>query len=411
MSDRNRALASLLLVVAVVWHALAVVAPPRIGGPTKNTEGRDFASYFYAVEAAAQGSDPYDTKVLDSLAKRDGTRDSVHPFFYPPPYLLLMTWALPFDLETGFLLWYWLNELALLVASLALLYWWRALGDELPVALAACIALMFGVVYSLQMGQVNFIVLALVIIGLWQDQKERPVVGGALVGLACMLKMSPALFVAWWLLRGRWVAVAAACGTALGYTLLALPLVDASEQWRFYTEVRPRFGSGDSNGLVIKIEMFGNHSGPNVINQLVPGEGNKLSAAGQALSSTASLGLLGGLGWLLRRAPRDAWALAGQVSAVSCATLLVPVYTYEHHLIWALPAMALSATAVWKQRLPTTWALPVGLALAALCYPLPNLKQLAVTSASDWPAIAWMLQELKFAGLLTVFAASVRLGR
>ena len=63
-------------------------------------------------------------------------------------------------------------------------------------------------------------------------------------------------------------------------------------------------------------------------------------------------------------------------------------------VLWVFGAMALA-----------------GLALAALCYPLPNLKQLAVTTAADWPTLAWMLQELKFAALLTVFAASVRLGR
>jgi alpha-1,2-mannosyltransferase len=349
--------------------------------------------------------------VLDGLAQQDRTRKTVHPFFYPPPYLLLMTWALPFELEDGFWLWYAANELALLIAALALVRWWRALGPELPISLAACIALMFGVVYSLQMGQVNFIVLALVIVGLWQDQQDRSVIGGALLGLACMLKMSPALFVAWWLLRRRWLAAAAACGAALGYTFLALPLVDAESQWRFYTEILPKFGSGDYNGLVIKIDMFGNHSVPNLINQLVPGVDNTLSAAGQALASTTSLALIVGLAWVLRRAPRDAWALAGQVAAVSCATLLVPVYTYEHHLVWALPAMALAATAVWTGRLPARWSLPVGLALAALCFPLPNLKQLSVTVLSDWPTAAWMVQELKFAGLMTVFVASIRLGR
>ena len=411
MSDRNRTLATLLMAVAIVWHVLSVLAPPKLGGPTKDTAGRDFASYFYAVEAAASGQDPYDVANLDALAQRDGTRSTVHPFFYPPPYLLAMTWALPFDLESGYTLWYWLNELFLLVAALALVRWWRALGTELPIALAGVIALMYGVVYSLQMGQVNFVVLALVVVGLWQDQQQRPVIGGALVGLACMLKMSPALFVAWWLLRRRWVAAAAACGAALGYTLLALPLVDAQDQWRFYTQVLPKFGSGDYNGLVIKIGMFGNHSLPNLIDQVFPGVENKLSPAGQALSSLASISLVGVLGWLLRRAPRDAWALAGQVAAVSCATLLIPVYTYEHHLVWAIPAMALSATAVWKGRLAPAWGVPVGLALAALCYPLPHLKQLAVTTLADLPVAAWMLQELKFAALLTVFAASIRLGR
>ncbi len=410
MLDRNRALATLLLAVAVAWHILAVTAPPKILGPVKDTTGRDFASYHYAVQAAVQGENPYDTKVLKRLARQDGTRNSVHPFFYPPPYVLVMTAALPFDLETGYLLWYWLNELCLLACALVLMRWWRGLDPRLPVALTACIALMSAVAYSLQMGQVNFVVMLMVILGLWADDRDRPITGGALVGLACMLKMSSAVFVAWWLLRGRWIAVASAIGCAIGTSMLALPLVDGATQWQFYTDILPKFGSGDYNGLVIKIAMFGNHSVPNVIDQILPGHANQLSAAGQALSGAATLTLVTVLGLRFRHEPRDIWSLAGQIAAVSCAALLIPVYTYEHHLVWALPAMALAALGVWTGRLGPRWAIPVGLALAALCYPLPQLKQLATQVLDGWPIAAWLIQELKFAGLLTVFAAAARLG-
>ena len=98
------------------------------------------------------------------------------------------------------------------------------------------------------MGQANFPGLLLALAGLWQAEKDREWLGGALMGAACMLKMSPALWVVWWLARQRWRAAAGAvlCGAAL--SLLVLPLAGPSVQLRFYTEILPTFGSGDYNG-------------------------------------------------------------------------------------------------------------------------------------------------------------------
>ena len=138
--------ARLILALAVLWHALAVLSPGWVSTAEKANNGRDFASYYYAVQAASMGADPYDKRMLAKAARKQGQRRSVHPFFYPPPFLLAMAWALPMDLHSAFQVWFWLDELAALAAMLALWGWWRELGaSDVAVLVAVALAAMTAV--------------------------------------------------------------------------------------------------------------------------------------------------------------------------------------------------------------------------------------------------------------------------
>lgn len=403
-----RRLLALVLAFAVTWHLIAALAPPR-NKPPADSAGRDFASYYYALQVSADGKNPYLKESLDAAARADGTRREVHPYFYPPPFLLVMAWALPFELDTGFSLWFWLNELCLLAAALALWRWFGSLHAALAPTLALSLALMYGVAYSQELGQANFGVLALVCIGLWQA-RDRPDLAGALMGLACMMKMSPALFVAWWLLKRQWRPAIAACVTAVVLSLLTLGLVSSEHQAYFYQQTLPRFASGDYSGLTIKIDMFANHSVPNILYQWFGGE-NTLSATGRMLSTMFNLAMVGALGWVFHKPSDDLWHTAGQVAALCVAILLVPVYTYEHHLVWTAPALAVCTAALAAGRLEPRYAVLVGLAFAALCFEHTVLKQLNVRLLlPDQRFFAWTVQELKFAAMLGLLFTSARLG-
>ncbi len=389
--------------LAVLFHVYFLLFPlPAGSGPLKKTVGRDFASYYYAVQVAASGGDPYEVEALSAAARADETRDTVHPFFYPPPFLLAVAWALPLDLETGYRIAYWLDELFLIAAMLALWWWWRPLGSAVPLSIVVWASLMLPVSYGHLMGQVNGMILALVIAGLWLAETKREIPGGFLVGAACMFKMSPALFVAWWLIRGRRRAAAAAIGAAFVLSIAALPFVGVGGQIRFYTEILPAFGSGDYNGLIVKIGMFANHSLPNLADQLLPGDGTRLGAAAQLLSAGISLALLAACGWKFR-GPATAERIAAQAAALFAIALLIPVYTYEHHLVFALPAMALGSVLAWRGDLPR-WA-GVGIVAAAitLCLPHQLLKPLAKVTLGE--PLGWFVQEAKFVSLLVLLGA------
>jgi alpha-1,2-mannosyltransferase len=229
------------------------------------------------------------------------------------------------------------------------------------------------------------------------------------MGAACMLKMSPALFVVWWLVRREWVAVASAVAAAVVLSVLSLPFAGPAAQLTFYREVLPSFSSGDYNGLGVPITLFGNHSFPNVVHQLFPAQG-QLSGAGRALSSMFALGSLAGLAWWFRAPAEDPFARAAQISAFGVLLLLVPVYTYEHHLVFALPAAVLAVAAAERGRLGAQWITPVALCLTVLFFDLQVLKAEAeaVRGAAWW--LAGAIQELKFGALLGLLLTMAHLG-
>lgn len=399
-----RAAAALGIAFAVAWHAMGVVADawPEVEG---HRSGRDYASYHYAAVVASEGGNPYDREALVARASADGLRKGVHPYFYPPPFLLAVGWSPSLGLPAAAERWFFLNELAFLAAAAAGIAWLRHLGTAAVAAWCAGLALMTAIPNNLVMGQANFAALALSLGGFAAHARGRSGLAGAAIGTAAMLKMSPGLAVVWWLARREWGAAAAAVATALAWSVIALTQVSWAHQLDFALRVLPAFGSGDYNGLQVPVTMFGNHSLPNLLAQLTgsvdvlvgPARWGSAAIAVAGVAVVAEMGVRGG---------RSAEAVAAQLGTVWVAALLMPVYTYEHHLVAALPALAVCVGAVASGRLAAPWALALGGAGAVLGFDLAQLK----ATAESIPG-GWVLQELKTAALVTLFAASWRAGR
>ena len=357
------------------------------GAVSGNRSGRDFATYHYAVQEAWAGGDPYDTPALGRRARAEGTRRGVHPFFYPPPFLLGMLWAVPLTLPTAFKLWFGIQQLSVLGVLGVIRRWIGAPWLLLAFVLAAFTP----VPDNLKMGQANLPVLLLTVLGLWRAAKPD---GGLLLGAAGMAKMSPALHLVGWLIQGRWRPALVAAAAAVGLSVLALPLVGPETQWRFYTEILPGFSTGEYHGLRVPITLPANHSIPDLFNQLWPGpDAHHLDPRAAAASKAVSLGLLLALVPVFRRA-RGAVGEACAFGALTVLLTLTPVYVYEHHLAFLLlPAVAIGVAA---QR----GALPRGAGWAALAagfftaWPLYLLRPAQQAA----PALHWAIQESKFAG-------------
>ena len=323
------------LILGLAGHLFfqAVPAWKEVEG---NRSGRDFASYYYALQVATAGGDPYDTEALEKLAKEERTRKMVHPFFYPPPFLLAMGWAKPLSLVTAYRLMLLFNEL-LLAGCLWTMY--RGFSIGLPwIALLLCF--WSPIPDNAWMGQANLLALLPTLAGL-ALARQRPVAGGILVGIAGMLKMSPALFLLHFALRRNWRAVFAGMGTAVALSVLALPLVGWDIQLHFYRDVLPGFSTGDYNGLSVPITLPANHSLPDLLNRAFPSGGDQLSGTARLLSQVALIvGLAGWAFWFRPRAaePPEREALA--IGALSLLSVMLPVYTYEHHLVFLLLAVA-----------------------------------------------------------------------
>ena len=231
--------------------------------------------------------------------------------------------------------------------------------------------------------------------------------GGGLVGLACMMKMSPALIVMWWMVRREWRPVLGAIGAAVLSSILVLPLVGISHQWAFYTEVLPGFTSGSYHDLSVPINIPMNHSMLNFWMQVESGfEGMRKASEASLLASNlaraSSLGLLVGLFFLFRRVRPDALSRSNAAGAFVVLMVLVPAYAYEHHFVFLLFPLLAVAAAFGQGRLHWHWLfffLPI---YAILAWDLTDFKAISMNlgDGSLWSPPAVLFRELKFAAAL-----------
>ena len=345
---------------------------------------RDYATYHYAAEQVLDDKNPYDTKALSKRARAEKTRKKVHPYFYPPPFLLSVLWSPSFSLLTSYKIFFGLNQLALLACLVIFRFWFRA-----PLVVLATLALGFTpITDNAKMGQVNVLVLLTAVLGLWLRS-------GVAVGVAAMAKMSPALYLFGFLAQGRIRPILAAIATAIGLSLVSIPWVNWDTQWRFYSEILPGFSTGHYHGLTVKIALPANHSIPDMFNQLWPGpNAHALSEQAQLFSKITSGILLAACCWM-GRIRRDRLGEAGVFGALTVLLLITPVYTYEHHLVMAIFPAAVVGTALLDGRLGR-WGWGVGLpAVFFTGWPLYWLRPLQ----RSFPDAHWWLQESKFFGL------------
>ena len=401
----SRSARLLILSLAVCWHLLAIMT---IWPKAMNThQGRDFASYYYAAVVVAEGGDPYDRGALEVAAKADRTRLMVYPYLYPPPFLFTVSWAPWFSLKTAYLSWFWFNEVAFAVMVAALARWWRALPHHPVITIFVVGALLSAVPSNHFMGQANLPVMALTIAALWLADEDRPWWGGVLMGLAVVFKGMPVILVLWWLLRRKWKAVGVTAGTAAVALGASVLVYGWQPMHSFLFDVLPSMRSGYYNNLGLPVHLFTNHSIPDLVHQVLLDRGPLLSTASQIVSTVISLTLLAFLTWAFRRAPRDHLARYAQPAALMVVALLLPTFTYEHHVVWAIPAAVLGVSAVATGRLPLVWAFMVGMAIATWAFPLRPLMVLAEMYEPFPPTK--LVHEFKSLALIVLAGSMVRL--
>jgi hypothetical protein len=363
----------------------ALSAGPAWVSMTGAKHARDFATYHYAAQAVVAGGDPYDTRDLSRRARAEGTRKRVHPYFYPPPFVLSMLWSPAFSLAQSAKIFFVLNQLAWAGLIIVFRRWFKA-----PWLVIVLLCLGFTpLTDNAKMGQANLLVMLAAVAGLWRGS-------GLLLGSAAMAKMSPALYLVGFAAQRTWRTVLGAVALAIGSSVLALPFVDFDTQYRFYTEILPAFSTGDYHGLTVPITLPANHSIPDMFNQLWPGpDKHTLAPMAATASRWLSMGLLAIL-TLVSRHRRDALGQAGLFGAFTVLMLIIPVYTYEHHLAMAVFPAAVVGTALLEGRLGRTgwW---IGLpSLFFVAWPLYMLRPLQRMI----PVLHWWLQESKFFGLV-----------
>ncbi|MFI6439211.1 glycosyltransferase 87 family protein [Streptomyces sp. NPDC050759] len=306
-TDRGR----LLLVLAAVAAVTAFTATVPL-----LRDWFDLRVYHGAVDTwVHHGGRLYDYRV-------PGT---TYGFTYPPFAAVAMLPMALFDLRTAIAVGVLLNLAALaVVVRLLTGRAWRRHGWY-GCALGACALALFEPLRdTFSFGQVNLLLLALVLVDAWLLATGRERRAGVGIGLAAAVKLTPALFIGLLLVARRWRAAAVATVVALAATGFAA--VVAPDASRFYWT-----DALWDTTRVGRLDYVSNQSLQGILARL--GEPDR---AVWAVAVALTLGV-----WAVRgrrAVVAGDWAAAFALTGLT-ACLVSPI-TWVHHLVWLLPSFA-----------------------------------------------------------------------
>ena len=285
------------------------------------TFGIDFATYRAGSAALAHGL--YEGPVQTGLGPM--------PFTYPPfaaalftPMTWLSTWlgVRLWNAATLLCLW-WVIGLAMAGSPHT---WSSDAGRRLWRLAAFGLAIASGPMTDhLGWGQINVLIMALVLADVLGRISWLP--KGVGVGLAAGIKLTPGLFIVFFLICRQWRAALVA-GLAFAATMLLSAALQWDATWTFVTEVLRDLGSRVSLG---DPWVIGNQS---VLAMMTRAE----APAGLATAAVLVVAVVG-LALAARAEPLPAACIIGLLSA-----LVVPV-GWSHHFVYLVPATVLLALA------------------------------------------------------------------
>ncbi|MGD1147072.1 MAG: glycosyltransferase family 87 protein [Thermoanaerobaculaceae bacterium] len=385
------ALLAFLILVYIFVDVLLVL-------PELHAKQSDFGAFYYpAARAVLAGRSPYSVGGL--------IYPPLLPFVLAPLALLPSAWAR--------LIWFALSHLFVVVAGVRM---WRPLGGGwcAALAIAGAWATSGALFEDLGEGQVNTLLLLLVVIALW-PRPSRAWQSPMALGVATALKLWPGVVVLGDALLCRWRTVVRACGVALIFILVPRLFVavvlsgpTAPPRADFWAG-SPGALNGSLPGVALRLLDFPKRGAP-VPTQWVAAhsvETFKLTRPQAVLSLGVALVVFGGGAAALARTKGlgGPGSSAPLLSAAFIALALVsaPV-VWPHYHVMQLPGVAMLGVRFIRRR-SWTWLSVLGVATLASTWPAvlirgPYLAHFGLVVTH--PLLLWTLILLTPAGALAI---------
>jgi alpha-1,2-mannosyltransferase len=203
---------------------------------------------------------------------------------------------------------------------------------------------------TLGYGQVNLLLMALVVVDCLAVTRFR----GVLVGLAAAIKLTPLVFVGYFLVRRDRRSAITAAASFVGFALVGLLLAptDTVEFW-FHAMINPE--------RITTLSIMTNESLRAELYRL------PALASVQSLLWAVLAVLVLALAWRAAgRARNDVLALV----AIAVAGLLISPISWSHHWVWVVPALMAVGSQLWQDRAWRRLAL-LPVPVAAFCFGPP----------------------------------------
>ena len=372
----------LLAAYATAWFLVVRLPGDILRSPIA---GSDLSSYYTAGYLARTGQaahlydvGPGDTILGDATegpwrAAGDALQvERQHYYIYPPFFALAAAPLSLLSFDAARTVWM-LMDLSLLGLFFWIYLTWRS-DDGVPAQpleiglIAVTLGLEFlPLIWALAIGQTSLLLLALVSGTLLLAKRGNQGAAGLLLGLAAAIKLTPALLVIYFALRGRARLAAWASAFFLLANLGAVAALGAGVNLKFYTEIVPMMSGGTA--------YFLNQSLAGTLSRIAGGGDVKqvtleASPVIKWVASLAGILLLGITAWTIRAVSRrwgarrpEGLLLDLEFSCVLLLTLVLSPISWSHYYLLAVvPLYTIVAAAARTGRRSLALAAAAGVA-------------------------------------------------
>lgn len=278
-------------ILSIIWLLVGILAvlqmgrlsafmsdPSRTWGSTvpdpEAIKHQCMSAYIQAADLARR-CEPniYDEKFYPAFAFRPGIKGAIaspvqdlgpyleDPYQYPPQFLMLPRTALA--LTNHFLtirtVWFVLQSLTLIAGVISLGVWIGGSEALLTMLFLPAFLSSLPVMLNFQFGQFHAMTIILAICGMVAFEKQRTLIGGALLGFAILAKIFPALLFVYLVAQRRWREVLSTLVFVAIFSALSVAVLGVAPMKAFLSFELPRlinghaFLFGDREGLPLFI--------------------------------------------------------------------------------------------------------------------------------------------------------------
>jgi len=266
--------------------------------------------------------------------------------------------------------------------------WWRRCW--LAAAIVAPAVLTLEPIRSnFEFGQINVVLMTLVIADC--VPRKTPWPRGLLLGVAIALKLTPAIFLLYFLLRRDTRALLTATAAAVGATLIGLVFAwrDSLQYWTETVHDTDRIGTVTFNtnqNIAGLLARLGVSEGPRFV-----------------IWTLACFAVLGLTVWSVRRILKAQEPTLALICIALFGLVVSPV-SWSHHWVWALPAILVTAVIGYRERNVALAAVSTIGVILMICLPYVLLPEHHESAESAWrqlvggPYLWWALAVIAVAG-------------
>ena len=245
-------------------------------------------------------------------------------------------------------------------------------------------------------GQINVVLMTLVIADCVPRRTPWP--RGALLGIAIALKLTPAVFLLYFVLRRDTRALIVAAVSAAVATLAGVAFAwrDSWEYWTDTVRNTDRIGTATLNT---------NQNIAGALARLGLGEGERF-----ILWMVACFLVLGLTVWAVRRVLRSDQPVLALICVAMFGLVVSPV-SWSHHWVWGLPTVLVISVVAFRQR-NVALGLVAAAGIALMVWtPIPLMPEHHETTASLWRQLAggsyvwWAIAVIAVAGTVSARSA------